>query len=271
MTSIISLRGNSLTCDICGSVESIPLYGKGRWGLEVPNVICKGCGLIYVDPQEFEKPYRDELPSMETGKEVAEVWGDILDIHEPATILDVGCGVRGVGEYFREDGSCVIAIDPDPEAIKVSKAKYPYIFHLCTPFEGFEGFGKFNYIFLIHTLEHLRSPKSALLKAWELLFWGGKLAIEVPCVERLYDLPECKEFDGHGLNFFFQKPHLYTFSLKTLSSLLNMTGFMGVRWDFGNHLRCVATKSATNNDIEREDAEIVKNRLLGWHERRQDG
>lgn len=250
-------------CDICGSVESIPLWDKGRWGLHVPNVICKGCGLVYVDPQESERPYRDELPSTETGRDVAKVWATMLDIREPATILDVGCGVRGVGDYF--EGSCVVAIDPDPEAIEVSKKKYPRIFHVCSSLEDLEGYGRFDYILLIHTLEHLRSPKSALLKANELLFPHGKLGIEVPCVERPYDLPECSEFDGHGLNFFFQKPHLYTFSLKTLSSLLNLTGFKGVRWDFGNHLRCVATKSAINNEIEREDAEIVKKGLLEWH------
>ena len=133
-----------MTCDLCGSVESIPLWDKGRWGLHVPNVICRGCGLIYVNPQplESECPYRDELPSTETGREVARVWegllgGGIPDIREPSVILDVGCGVRGVGEYFAEKESIVIAIDPDPEAIETSKKKYPRILHVCTSFEDF--------------------------------------------------------------------------------------------------------------------------------------
>ena len=254
-----------MACDICGSGEYLNLWDKGRWGLEVRNVVCKGCGLIYVTPQEGGKIYRDELPSTETGQDVAKVWETLLDIKKDSKVLDVGCGVRGVGGYF----NCrTYAIDPDWDAIKRSSIKWPHVWHECVTLEGFETDVRFDYILLIHTLEHLKSPRKALEKIRTLLKPDGKLGIEVPCAERPYDLPECKEFDGHGLNFFFQKAHLYTFSLHSLASLLNLTGFMGVRWDFGAHLRCVAVKSSPNGEIEREDAGKVKERLLEWHNER---
>ena len=256
---------NAVTCEICASKESIPLWDKGRWGHDVPNVICKDCGLVYVHPQGDGKVYRDELPTTETGRDVAQVWERILDIRCPVKILDVGCGVRGIGAYFAEGGDHVVAIDPDPDAILTSRDRWPRVHHYCQPFENFTCRKKFDFILFIHSLEHFRSPKAALAKAGSLLKPSGRIGIEVPCVERPYDWPEWPEFDGKGLNFFLQESHLYTFSLKSLSSLLNLTGFRGVRYEFDRFLRCVAVKSIPNGDIEREDAESIKKALLDWH------
>jgi 2-polyprenyl-3-methyl-5-hydroxy-6-metoxy-1,4-benzoquinol methylase len=76
--------------------------------------------------------------------------------------------------------------------------------------------GKFDFISIVHVLEHLRSPKEALESIYKLLSADGLLYIEVPNLKTPYnDLK--KEY--------FAIYHLYYFTEYTLGMLLRLIGF----------------------------------------------
>ena len=56
--------GESRPCVLCGSRERTPVGTRDRYWMPLRNVLCAGCGLVFLDPMptadEIERYYRDE-------------------------------------------------------------------------------------------------------------------------------------------------------------------------------------------------------------------
>ena len=289
--STVTQATNEALCDLCGANSALYLWSKGRYGVELNNVICRGCGLIYVHPQptkaEIDKFYKDKEFTIKyrgVGRDidakihqrslVAEEWHKLIDGallngsgNEQLKILEVGSGIGAISGYFANAGFSVTAIEPDPSFISSAAERWPHVKYIQTDFDDYYTHASssgesFDCILMIHMLEHVPSPRETLVKIRNLLDDDGIIAIEVPCAERPYGV--------EGLDFFFMLPHLYTFSIGTLSSYLNTTGYNILDAHYsGSFLRMLAQKGERNNIIEREDAILVKERLISWHRRQR--
>ena len=47
-----------IKCDLCGSKNYNTVYERGKYNHLIDNVICKKCGLVYINPRMNEKEYQ---------------------------------------------------------------------------------------------------------------------------------------------------------------------------------------------------------------------
>lgn len=141
----------------------------------------------------------------------------------------------------------VVAVEPDPQSCQYIKSKgiqaYSSIDLIPTD-------QKYDLIVLFHVLEHIAEPVALLDKMVTYLTDKGSILIEVPNVEDIlishYDIPKFKDF-------YFCSPHLFYFSEKTLTQLLNKVTNLKItniefiqRYDLKNHLKWLNNQNGCN-------------------------
>jgi len=203
--------------------------------------ICKKCSFAQLNPiptQEvlddfYSKLYRDSY------SENSAVNADVLAYEqkradrvvkvikpyfnkESEDILDIGCSSGTLLENIEK-----LSTNATLHGIEMNERYKSYIIekgivekdkvssqNINTFYEGQEQ--KFDFISIVHVLEHLKSPKEALESIYKLLTSDGLLYIEVPNLKTPYnDLR--KEY--------FAIYHLYYFTEYTLGKLLLSIGF----------------------------------------------
>lgn len=135
-------------------------------------------------------------------------------------LLDVGCGSGAYLALMQSLGWTVTGVDLFEEVAREVGARLGVPCHagdlagIRLPARSFDA------ITFWHVLEHLPDPRTALVRAGELLAPGGVLAIGVP----VYDCRE-EELLGAGWLGYDVPRHLITFSRARLASLLEELGF----------------------------------------------
>lgn len=226
-----------LNCNLCSSNEYVVIgrHRKDRYckpEIEVRTVICKICGLVYVNPQLGEAelhnlysttyagirlnlPGEGELLSNKLWYEDRLKWIEervnIKDI--PGKVLDVGCGPGSFLDVLRRRGWDAYGIEPTPHYAEFARERYRvkvttgFLEDVQLP-EAY-----FDMVTLERTFEHMADPTQALITIRNSLKEGGIICIDVPNILKPKKLP------------FFEAPHLYYFSPNTLSLLLRKIGF----------------------------------------------
>jgi 2-polyprenyl-3-methyl-5-hydroxy-6-metoxy-1,4-benzoquinol methylase len=150
-------------------------------------------------------------------------------------ILDFGCG----------DGELISAIrgnfdvcGVEPENQKRNKLNGLGV-RCVAGLADFDAEEQFDLVMLYHVIEHLYEPEKMLKDINMILRKGGLIIIETPnSCDALLTLYQCLEFS----NFTYWSHHPYLYSKKSLSLLLERTGFEvlesdGVqRYSLANHL-----------------------------------
>ncbi|MEZ4415146.1 MAG: class I SAM-dependent methyltransferase [Gemmatimonadota bacterium] len=138
-------------------------------------------------------------------------------------VLDVGCGTGGFLAALGELGWEGIGIERSPDAVRAARAKGLTV-QECTLDDARIEQHSFDLVTMLHVLEHLPDPASALERISGALRRGGTLWVEVPNREawaagvwppaqrHVFDLPH----------------HLHHFSASSLQRLLRETGYVGV-------------------------------------------
>jgi 2-polyprenyl-3-methyl-5-hydroxy-6-metoxy-1,4-benzoquinol methylase len=227
------------TCDLCGATDAVHLLDSPR--LDGPLVRCRRCGLVYVGRRnaDFTFAAADDARSSALADRVAElglVRHEIEDAERPlrieadrerlarltrhvagGSLLDVGSATGtflGVAsQRFAAQG-----VEPDPITSEQSRAAGHRVTtgtlaDVDPPDRGFDA------ITMLHVLEHLDSPTTALEQVHRLLKPGGVVLIETPTVE-------CLWFRLAPARWRQLIPdHYYFFGQATLTELLRRTGF----------------------------------------------
>ncbi len=238
-----------VNCDLCRADDYEILEHRGRFGLPVRNVVCKRCGLVYINPRMSETKYRDfnlkdyrriynkpQDPTKEftnyqlyRGKIIFDFLSEY--IKQGSRVLDVSCTVGGVLEVFRRKLGCeVYGTETETRLAEYASRKFNIkIFNGFFEDSSFpESF--FDLIIMSHTLEHFYSPTRALQLAREILKAEGKIYIEVPNILKPY----------RKITWFFQNAHPYTFSPKTLALICEKMGFEIIKLDQTINIRILA-------------------------------
>jgi SAM-dependent methyltransferase len=276
-------------CNLCKSKDTEIICYEQRFATNVPVVICKKCGLIYLNPrwpietyQEFYKkdyrevvegealPYKElELYQRIHGSKILSFCSNF--VNDGDKVLDIGCACGGILFLFQKFKNCdVYGIEPNIEhaeyvrnnlkiEIKTDyfeKAEYPKNF--------------FDLIILTQTLNHLYNPVECLEKIRELLKSDGKLFIEVQ------NFPEMTK-DGWNPT---QVDHIYYFTPETLEYLVRNIGFEPINIEVDTkkssetlsgyikkrtapiHIRMLLLKSEPDNTLNTPNYLLIRNEII---------
>lgn len=235
----------NVKCAICGTDDTKILFTKGDLNVDMINVVCKRCGLVYMNPRPTPEAYRQfhvedflrERHGLVCAEQVApKVKGSDLkmksevasfiagNLNPGAKVLDVGCGfgtllnilktkyhtqVQGIelAKVDVEAAKTFYGLDLFNGSLKEFSLKHPD--------------QKFDCIILHHTFEHMSEPRAELATMREMLEPGAILYIGVPNVMNLKKRPE----------IFFQMGHAYSYSPNTLEKILSLEGFKIIKFN----------------------------------------
>ncbi|KAF5431163.1 2-polyprenyl-3-methyl-5-hydroxy-6-metoxy-1,4-benzoquinol methylase [Candidatus Methanophagaceae archaeon] len=246
-------------CCVCGGRNCEILSEKDRYGLYVPVVICKDCGLIQTNPRmtqeaynqfyelEYSKLYREGLIDVffkfqyERGKEIYQYLKNNLKIDLiNLKVLEVGTGVGGILYAFKEKGNEVYGCDLGSEYIAFGRDKYNLNLQIGT-IEDIDASWTPDIVIYSHVLEHILNPMRELSKLKSIVDDNSYIYIEVPALRYI------KKYCGGNLLCWVQNAHVYYFTLKTLRNIMKKTGYDIVTGDEISNIHSIFKKSSSKN------------------------
>jgi 2-polyprenyl-3-methyl-5-hydroxy-6-metoxy-1,4-benzoquinol methylase len=248
-------------CLLCGSKISKELFKKKDLFLD----ICKDCGMIRLNPhwdkksyneyykEEYDEVIRPQISSKKNDEELrknrmVEVFMTFkkagLKNFSPKNILDIGAGNGLDLECLKNsmsNKSSFFSIEPSDFCSKELNRKGFKVISRDAEDDWDESYrNHFDYISIRNVLEHTLNPLKVMEKISNSLTDDGLVYISVPNMSNP-DFP---------LNIFFEIPHTYYFTKKTMKNLLLKSGLSPVLiWDdskvFSRLLYVIAKKSSS--------------------------
>lgn len=284
-----------IPCNTCGSTEVLPLVTvRGNRGVSFIEkfhtvVVCKKCGLVFLNPQHEPEDYKKFYSSLNVPKvDTERVWTSIKEhtddkieiqnfllgnidqssLAPKPKLLDVGCGVGAFLYHMREKGFEVEGLEPGAEERAFMEKELHITVHAGMLGDHVFREGSYDVVTALAFIEHVNNPYETLRELWRLVRPGGYLLVTTPSYHNmsLHNGPEN----------YFKFVHTYYFSRISLSNLLRKVGFSIVATNIkepphkksllfgsvptkGGGLLCVIGKkeSGPQVDTERETAEEV--------------
>lgn len=218
-------------CPVTGSTDATIISSKDRHGRPLRNIMCNESGLIYVDPVPFENTeefyqteYRKSYKGVHcpkpkhvyrAGKIALERYFKLSELLPPsANCLDAGSSSGEFVYLLQSRNHKAQGVEANIPYAEYSKSELEIAVSIL-PFSEFDSGEKFDLITMFHVLEHLEYPIRDLSHFGNLLKPGGCFVIEVPNI--LY--PDM------AFSHKWHPGHLFSFSSKTLSMLMQKAGF----------------------------------------------
>ena len=231
-----------VTCPTCGTSPTV--FGVDFQGLHLSR--CPSCGLEFQSP----RPVFDQLATVIYGEayhptaqaEVDPIRGKQyrrqlgrLEACLPAdrrTMLDVGCGAgaflrHATDRGWRVDGSDVVVTDWARETgARLWEGQLPDIAF---------GDDQYDVVRFNHVLEHTQDPLAERRRARQLVAAGGMLLVSVPNLSglsiRLKSWQSRFGLKGQPWKHYGALHHLWFFTPRTLSRIVEAAGFEVLRWE----------------------------------------
>lgn len=227
-------------CGLCGATSFLEVARRDRYGIHHPVQICRECGLIQATPRMTEETvgtfYNTEYRELYTGDnwqeelfesqyENAEALHQFLsntveELPTHGTVLDVGCGVGGMLEYFEDQGWDAVGCDLDSRAVEFGRERGIRLFE-CSP-AGLSLDETPDVVVLSHVVEHFSNPVESLTAVRELCGEDTIVYVEVPGVKQLSPFRQYYHSDFLQQ---LQNAHTYYFTSRTLRNLELLAGF----------------------------------------------
>lgn len=232
-----------IACNFCAGRDLKVLSRKGQNDLPIRAVICKNCGLIFINPRMtaewYFKYYQDEYRAKtidnnparlfdlnahfnecyQHGIALAELIRAYLKSSEP--ILEVGSGIGGVLSGLREVFKLeVLGIEPSAQEASLAESKgiKTLNFLLEEVDKKAENLGKFSMIVCTQSLNHLLDPAFFLRWSKNHLADDGILVLEV--MNFRYQLKKAGFYKNA-----VKIDHPYMFTPETLTDFVKSAGF----------------------------------------------
>lgn len=281
-----------IPCNICGSTDYRIIVKKTVNDLKANTVMCKKCGLIFINPRMKSQDYDDYYMSfyrhdraaiknktytddVEKNFENARKFGKAIIAYmgqyvRKGLTVDVGSSTGGILYGMREARPDLELLGIEPSIDESAYAQSKGVKTIRGLFENInlDLKNKVANVLCVQSLNHLLDPKKFMLWAYEVLEPGGHIFLNVKNwrhqVRRMGKLSSGVQID-----------HVYMFTPESLKLLCEVTGFevvyMGV--DEGqpqskikkqkqdglntHHIRIVAKKSKIPTHINIQSKFII--------------
>ena len=230
----VSFTGEVVSCNLCGSVEHDIVGRRDRYGNRLVNVLCKGCGLVFVNPMptedevaafyhnEYRKSYHNAYAPRKKAILRANKGAFLRHVHiapvlKPGDrVLDVGAGGGEFVHYMCEKGFDAHGIEPNEGFVDYARRTYGVPIQMAMWQTARLEDESFDVITANHVVEHFRDPHAALGRFHSWLRPGGRIFVSVPSVANPNRTPYGR----------FHFGHLYNFTYETLAMLARRAGFI---------------------------------------------
>ncbi len=243
-------------CNLCGAEDATRLYRID--GFQI--VRCRKCGLIYVNPrlvrEEVEKIYSQSeyfhnpkfyqfdgymygyaeyiSERQEIERSFEKVVQRLQVLTSPGHLFDIGCGPGYFLEVARRHGWEVTGMEISEAAVRYARHRLGLDVVQGSFEEQVLPPISFDAGVLLDVIEHFHDPFSALQKVHALLRPGGVVTIATPNAGSLL----ARLLGGRWEDMRRVKEHLYLFSEKTLTLMLQKTGFRVLKvHQYGRHFK----------------------------------
>lgn len=244
----------TVKCTLCGSVDHGVLETRARFGMKANTVICRRCGLVFLNPRmtpaEYEQfysssAYRKLYSNAERPTKVLDerslrgarekflfVSGAIdLSGFSRKKFLDIGCSAGYLPFIFSQHGWESDGIEPTKTFAEHGRKKFGLDIKTGM-LNSVSIRKKYSLITMVHVFEHMTDPHATLKKIRNILAEDGLVYIEVPNVQEFYG-----RF-SQGCDI----AHPYFYSPQTLRAVLAASGFDVVKMVCGSSVRAFAKK-----------------------------
>lgn len=235
-----------VNCNLCGNnnTETVAIQN----GFNV--VRCRSCGLVYVNPRpssealiemyntyhsrDSKDPESWSCLMKKNFMHASEILQKAFPLPPPAAgglegrkkrLLDVGCGYGYFLDMIQKKGWDVTGIDPSANAVSIAQKKGLNITRKTIEEMDYPE-NSFDAVTMFYVLEHLPDPYDALKKILVMLKPGGMLILRIPHTTPIVQLLSLL---GIKNNLYDAPFHLYDFSPKTMTSLLEKAGFSSIK------------------------------------------
>jgi 2-polyprenyl-3-methyl-5-hydroxy-6-metoxy-1,4-benzoquinol methylase len=240
-------KSETLPCALCGS-----LTFKGSLAFK-PALECEGfsfvkcrrCGLVQRNPQpdkneiiaRYSDLYGNDYLSYELQNEAAFLKLQQLALEDSGflklektlfsaagksnakpSVLDIGCATGALLDFLRGKGWRVTGVEISPCAIYAKNERNLDVRNIPLEENNFPD-NSFDVILASHLIEHLNAPKTFLEETYRVLKNNGSIFITTPDISGFQSVI----FRSRWRSAIFD--HLYLFSKRTLSKLLEAVGF----------------------------------------------
>lgn len=234
----VDIKMEDIKCCLCKVDSAYKLYHKQGFDI----VRCARCGLVYVNPrlrrEERDKIYASESYYSGDGFGYRDYIGDYLCIKHLANrrldllekfckkgkLLDVGCAYGFFLLAARERGWEVYGVEISKVASDYARERYGLNVINKRLEDAHFPHNFFDVVTMWDVLEHFDDPAAVMTEVKRILRKDGFVFLQVPNFSSL----QSKLMRGRWKDI---KPHyhLWYFTLKTLSQLLNSKGFSVVK------------------------------------------
>lgn len=234
-----------IDCPICDSNNIENISEKDKYGISHIVGICKKCGFIFANKRMDKNSYTDfyihHFNDLDIGYSVGfddsfraqyenaknSIYPFVIDcinLSRKLNILEVGCSSGGAIQYFKEKGHNIIGLDLGIDAIEYGKNKHGLnLINIDLP--DFDSDIKFDLVIYNSVFEHISDIKSHMIKLHEIMAENGKLFLRVPGIKNLHK----NSFHKFDILNFITLPHIYYFSVTTLSNIMNKYKFRHIK------------------------------------------
>lgn len=246
-------------CNLCGGQSHTPIFTKFGFDL----VKCTGCGLAFVGnpppPDEIANFYADEADHqddlLDTGSAMfrrqTRVAAEHLRVLSKSAVsgrlLDIGCSAGHFLDHARSAGFACSGVEFSPNSAQFARDHFGFNVH-TGDIHGLSDDGElFDVITMFDVIEHVLNPSAEMATIYARLKPGGLFLVSTPNIDGLF--PQASLAFAKLLDHWphIEPPHhLYQFSTKTLSAMLQKTGFsvegdhhinIDLAYSFGNFER----------------------------------
>jgi 2-polyprenyl-3-methyl-5-hydroxy-6-metoxy-1,4-benzoquinol methylase len=230
------------SCPICGGINTAHAFTAVdlNWKTQgsFPYIRCNDCGALFrpagstipagAYPRgygSFMSPESPLLQSLIDSIANRRRAAFVESVCKPGTVLDIGCGSGFFLTYLRSRGWQVYGLETAEEHVAFARETFGLSHVLMQAWPPTSGnFRNYDAVSMMHLIEHMPDPITALTAAHQSLCKGGVLLLETPNIDswpaRIFG-PQWVTLDAPR--------HMVLFGPKSLARCLRSAGFEEIR------------------------------------------
>ncbi len=226
-------------CNHCGNTAAKPLFSLKGYDL----VECTDCGLAYIANQPTAEKLTEIYSAsadyhaglQQPGSKLWQRMDGIARNHiafldrvaKHGEVLDVGCSTGQFLARARDKGFGVAGVEFSADSANFARTHFGLSVDQGSIHQSQRAAASVDVLTMFDVIEHVPDPASDIAKAFGLLKPGGWFVLSTPNIDGLF--PRMAYKLAHRLDYWpHPEPphHLYQFSVRTLSAMLEKAGFV---------------------------------------------